>query len=114
MSLPPIPSVGPALLPRNDHLEIAPYAPGEAEEKSVVRVVEMTPTITHRAKLPAHSPEPGVRALADKKMPGAIAQHLGNGGEVALNLRSRCSMCAHWDLPEDNRLVRLLGGGRPK
>jgi len=45
----------------------------------------MTPTITHRAKLLAHSPEPGVRALADKKMPGAIAQHLGNAGEVALN-----------------------------
>src|SRR5216684_4727539 len=80
MSLPPIPQVGPSLVPRNDHLEIAPYAPGEAEEKPVVRVVEMTPTITHGAKLLAHSPEPGVRALADKKMPGAIAQHLGNAG----------------------------------
>ncbi len=51
MSLPPIPQVGPSLVPRNDHLEIAPYAPGEAEEKPVVRVVEMTPTITqHPAK----------------------------------------------------------------
>ncbi len=86
MSLPPIPTVGPAMVPRNDHLEIAPYTPGEAEEKPVVRVIEMTPTITHGAKPLAHSPKPASAPWPTKKMPGAIAQHLGNAGEVALKL----------------------------
>ena len=70
----PFPRSAPRWFRATITLEIAPYAPGEAEEKPVVRVVEMTSIITHRAKLLAHSPEPGVRALADKKMPGAIAQ----------------------------------------